>query len=50
VPYEIDGWIGRPDDLLNANHRSSTGKGYVVGFTRWVEKIESPEAQRAEAE
>lgn len=34
-PYEIDGWYGDEDDLLN-HHRCNPDGTHTVGFVRWV--------------
>lgn len=34
-PFEVDGWVGRVNDLFNCHNR--TKDGYMVGFDRWVE-------------
>ena len=37
-PYEVDGWLGRPDDLGNSNRMRVEPKkiDYRVTFDRWV--------------
>lgn len=40
APFEVDGWVGCRQDLLNWHRRSKTKKGEVyqsVSFTRYVE-------------
>ena len=36
IPYEVDGWTGRINDLLN-HHNTTDGKTYTVVFVRWVD-------------
>lgn len=36
IPYEVDGWRGYADDLLNHHHRNQDGT-FNVSFTRFVD-------------
>lgn len=35
-PYEVDGWSGSTDDILN-HHRWNSDGTHTVGFVRWVQ-------------
>jgi hypothetical protein len=38
-PYEVDGWLGRAEDLTNSHNRTGNG-GYRVVFVRYVDAEE----------
>ncbi len=36
TPFEVEGWMGRPDDMLNHYNFNYDEKKYKVTFTRYV--------------
>lgn len=44
APFEVDGWIGRVDDLFNGHRRCGTQDNpmQTVAFERWVDSTGKP--------